>query len=134
MGPNHFETISAAIGTIAAVLISLALWLRRLKPTFAKDDLATKAAEADVGVIARLERECLRMEQHNNTLSELVAKFQLQVVTLQEENGKLAIENRVLRDENSSLRQEIGELRQEIAELTRAVAEIRKAPCTCATP
>lgn len=122
------DTILAAIGTLTSAVVGGALWLRRMKPTFAKDDLATKAAEADIGVIDRLERECKRLAEQNDRLAISLNDFQMQILKLHTENNKLSMENNTLRGENLSLREEIVELRSEVAALTRTVMQMRINP------
>lgn len=122
---ENTDAIMAALGAITSSVVGLAFWLRRMKPTFAKDDLATKVAEADIGVIDRLERECKRLSEQNDRLANTLNDFQLQVLRLHTENNKLSMENNTLREENLSLREEIMELRTEVAELTRTVMQMR---------
>ncbi len=120
------DTITTLIGGLVSAIIAGALALRKMKPVFAKDDLAAKAAEADIGVIERLERECNRMSAQNDTLANSLNQFQLQLVTFHTENQKLAMENNALKEENLSLREEIIELKREISDLTKMVMELER--------
>ena len=133
MDGANIDTLAAALGTLTSALIGAAFWLRKMKPTFAKDDLAAKAAEADMGVIERLEKQCDRLAEQNGTLATSLNQFQLQIITLQTENNKLSMENAALRDENLSLREEIMDLRKEVAELTKTVMDMQKMSPACFT-
>lgn len=133
MDAANMDALSAALGTITTAVIGAAFWLRKMKPTFAKDDLAAKAAEADMGVIERLEKQCDRLAKQNDTLADSLNQFQLQIITLQTENNKLSMENAALREENLSLREEIMDLRKEVTELTKTVMDMQKMPLACFT-
>ena len=122
---------TTALGTLTTAVIGAALWLRKLKPVFAKDELAAKAAEADIGVIERLERECQRMSEQNTKLADNLNRFQLQIITFQTENQKLSLENNSLKEENLSLREEIMDLRKEVAELTQMVMKVQTMSPEC---
>jgi chromosome segregation ATPase len=125
------DTVVAALGTLTSVVIGAAFWLRKLKPTFAKDDLATKVAEADMGVIERLEKECKRLSGQNDKLADSLNRFQMEVLKLQTENNKLSMENNALKEENLSLREEIMDLRKEVSELTKMVMEMQRMSPAC---
>lgn len=124
-----------AVGTIAGILITGAIWLRKLKPSFAVDDKLVAAANADTGIIERLEKECERLADQNTKLAnllndfqtkngELIRDFQMQLLKFQTENQKLAFENNALREENLSLREEIVELRSESSKLRNEITEL----------
>jgi cell division protein FtsB len=126
-----------AVGSIAATLIAGAIYLRKLKPAFAMDDRIAKGANADVGIIDRLEKECARLSDQNTKLAnlvndfqtkngELIRDFQFQLLTFQTENQKLSFENNALREENLSLREEIAELRKEVQALGASLLEMQK--------
>lgn len=114
-----------AVGTIAGILIAGAVWLRKLKPAFATDDRLAAAANADTGIIERLEKECQRLSAQNVKLAKLVSGFQMQLLTFQTENQKLSFENNALREENLSLREEIMELRKEVQELSKTLLHMQ---------
>ena len=87
------DSLVGGIGALVAVVVSAALWLRKLKPTFARDDLTAKAAEADMAVIDRMSKEADRMAKQNDMLAQSLNQFQLQLLTLQTENNKLSLKN-----------------------------------------
>lgn len=99
-----------SIGAFVGVAIVAALWIRRLKPNWAVDDKLVAAATADIGIIARLEREAKRLADQNEVLAKSVSGLQVEVTKLVAENAKLHNEVQLLRDENQSLREEIREL------------------------
>ena len=119
------DTLMTALGGLTSLVLGAALWIRRMKPTFAKDDLAAKAAEADMGVIERLEKECKRLSEQNDRLSQSMNQFQMQIIQFQTENQKLSFENNALKEENLSLREEIIELKKEVSDLTKMVMELQ---------
>ena len=46
-----------AIGGVAGAILAGGLWLRKLKPQFAADDKIAAIANADMGIIERMEKE-----------------------------------------------------------------------------
>lgn len=130
---QNVDTLMTAVGSLVTGLVGAAFWIRKAKPGFAKDDLTTKQAEADLGVIERLERECKRLSDQNEKLANLVNEFQLQILRLQTENNRMSLENSALKQENVALREEIIELKNDIAELTKLVSEMQQSRPACAT-
>ena len=61
-----------AIGAFVGVAVVAALWIRKLKPSWAVDDKLVAAANADVGIIGRLEREAKRLADQNESLDKSV--------------------------------------------------------------
>lgn len=112
-----FEDISKAVFGLAGGVGAMLFWFHKAKPGFAKDDLAVKQAEADIGIIDRLDIECRRLSDQNTKLAESLNDFQMQLLDFHTENRKLASENELLRKENSLLRDEIVLLRNEVREL-----------------
>lgn len=112
-----------AIGGVAGVLIAAALWIRKLKPSLAVDDKLAAAANADTGIIERLEREADRLSKQNDILAENLNKLQLELVKLSTENGKLHLEIIGLREENAEMRRENAELNRKIDTL---MTELKK--------
>ena len=131
MVEQNVDTLLTAIGSVVTTLLGAAFWIRKQKPAFAKDDLAAKQAEADIGIIGRLEKQNDRLSEQVDKLGAQVNQFQFEVIKLQGENNKLSVENNALREENLSLREEIMELRGEIKELTSMVMQLQQAPALC---
>lgn len=125
---GDFGTI---IGTALTTVLGGLWWLRKQKPGLAQDNLATKQAEADIGIIGRLESECKRLSIQNDKLANSLNEFQLQLVKFQTENNKLSMENNALREENLSLREEIVELRGEVRELSSALLQMQSKRSNC---
>lgn len=118
------DTLLNSIYGITAAVVSLGLYLRKLKPTFAKDDLITRQAEADMGVISRLEHECQRLHDQNTLLAETLSNFQLELIKFKTENQILSYENSSLREENRLLREEIVQLRRDSLSLREDVSTL----------
>lgn len=109
------------ISGISGALVTLAVWLRKLKPTLALDDKIAASAAADTGIIHRLEAESKRLSEQNIKLAEALNTLQLEVSKLMAENGKLHVEVAALRAENADMRAENKGLKVEIRELTSAL-------------
>ena len=99
-----------AVGAFVGLVVVAALWIRKLKPSWAVDDKLAAAANADVGIIGRLEREAKRLADQNESLAKSVNALQVEVTKLVGENAKLHAEVQSLREENHALRVEIREL------------------------
>lgn len=98
------------IGALVTAILSIGWWVRKQKPGIALDDKVVAAAQADVGIIQRLEKEANRLADQNNILAEQLNRLQLELMKLSTENAKLHLEIVGLREENSDLRKELKEL------------------------
>ena len=120
-----------AIGGVAGAILAGGLWLRKLKPQFAADDKIAAIANADMGIIERMEKEGKRLSDQNDKMANSLNQFQLQLLTFQTENNKLSMENNALREENLFLREEITELKGKIQELTATVLDMQRLKPVC---
>lgn len=108
------STGTGLLSAFSAIVIGAALWLRKIKPDLAVSDKVAAIANADTGIVERLEKECNRMARQNDILADKVNEFQLQLLNLTTENAKLHQEVCAMREENSDLRNEIRELTEKL--------------------
>ena len=127
------ENVGGALGGAISVILGAALYMKRMKPTFALDEKVVATVAADNGIIDRLERESKRLSEQNDKLANSLNAFQIQLLTFQTENQKLSFENTALKEENFSLREEIVELRSEVNALGKELLRIQQNIPNCYT-
>lgn len=119
------DNIGGALGGAISVIVGAALYMKRMKPTFALDDKVVAAAAADNGIVDRLEKESKRLAEQNDVLAGSVNRLQLETIKLSTENSKLHMEILGLREENAELRRENKEMRKERDELMEEMAGLK---------
>lgn len=119
------DNVGGALGGAISVIIGAAVWFKRMKPTFARDDVSIAAANADLTVIDRMTKEIDRLSLQNTSLAESLNRLQLETVKIATENSKLHMEIQALREENGELRNENKEMRKEREELLNEMVELK---------
>lgn len=100
---------TAAAGAGAAVVGAVLYW-KKILTSFAREDVMTGRAEAELDIIETLRAELDRLSKQNGMLAEQLIRLQATAMELQASVNTSRLENRELRDEIHSLRDEITRL------------------------